>query len=46
MGLEILGRPDWESTQPTSIEKGLLNGSYKVWLMPCEKIQQKMCAKS
>ena len=33
--LEILGRPNWESTQLTSIGKGPLNGPYKVWLMPC-----------
>ena len=32
--LEILGRPNWESTLLTSIGKGPLNGSYKVWLMP------------
>ena len=31
--LEILGRPNWESTQLTSIGKGQLNGPYKVWLM-------------
>ena len=33
--LEILGRPNWESTQLTLIEKGLLDIPYKVWLMPC-----------
>ena len=33
--LEILGRPNWESTQLTSIGKGPLNGPYKGWLMPC-----------
>ena len=27
--LEILERPNWESTQLTSIGKGLLNGPYK-----------------
>ena len=32
--LEILGRPNWESTQLTSIGTGSLNGPYKVWLMP------------
>ena len=32
--LEILGRPNWESTQLTSIGTGPLNGPYKVWLMP------------
>ena len=32
--LEISGRPNWESTQLTSIGKGLLSGPYKVWLMP------------
>ena len=32
--LEILGRPNWGSNQLTSIVKGLLNGPYKVWLMP------------
>ena len=29
-----MGRPNWESTQLTSVGKGLLNSSYKVWLMP------------
>ena len=33
--LEILGRPNWESIQLTSIGKEPLNGPYKVWLMPC-----------
>ena len=33
--LEILGRPNWESTQLTSIGKGPFNGPYKVWLIPC-----------
>ena len=33
--LEFLGRPNWESTQLTSIGKGPLNGPCKVWLMPC-----------
>ena len=33
--LEILGRPNWKSTQLTSIRKGPLNGPFKVWLMPC-----------
>ena len=28
--LEILGRPNWESTQLTSIGKGPLNHPYKV----------------
>ena len=32
--LEILGRPNLESTQLTSIGKGPLNVSCKVWLMP------------
>ena len=32
--LEILGRPNWESTQLPSIGKGPLNSPYKVWLMP------------
>ena len=32
--LEILARPNWESTQLTSIGKGPINGPYKVWLMP------------
>ena len=32
--LEILGRPNWESTQLTSIGTGPLNGPYKVCLMP------------
>ena len=32
--LEILGRPNWESTLLTSFGKGSLNGPYKVWLMP------------
>ena len=31
---EILGKPNWESTQLTSIGKGPLNGPYKVWLIP------------
>ena len=35
--LEILGRPNWESTQLTSIGKQLLSSSSKVWLMPCSK---------
>ena len=34
-GLEILGRPNWESTQLTSFGKGPLNGPCKVWLIPC-----------
>ena len=33
--LEILGRPNLESTQLTSIGKGPLNGANKVRLMPC-----------
>ena len=32
--LEILGRPNWQSTQLTSIGKGLLNSPYNVWLIP------------
>ena len=32
--LEILGRPNWEKTQLTSIGKRLLNDPYRVWLMP------------
>ena len=32
--LEILGRPNCEGTQLTSIGKGPLNDPYKVWLMP------------
>ena len=31
--LEILGRPNWESTQLTSIGKGPFHGPSKVWLM-------------
>ena len=33
--IPIKKKPNWESTQLTSIGKGLLNGAYKVWLMPC-----------
>ena len=29
-----MGRPNWESTQPTLTGKWPLNGPYKVWLMP------------
>ena len=36
MGFRNLGRPNWESTQLTSIGKGLLNSPYKVWLIPCQ----------
>ena len=32
--LEILVRPNWESTQLSSVGKGPLNSPYKVWLMP------------
>ena len=33
--LEIFGSPNWESTELTSIGKGLLNVPYNVWLMLC-----------
>ena len=36
--LEVLGRPNLESTQLTSIGKESLNDLYKVWLMPCSFI--------
>ena len=42
MGFKNFGRPNWESTQLTSIGKGLLNGPYKVWLMPCLYIYLKL----
>ena len=36
--LEMLRRPNWESTQLTSIGKRPLNGPYKVWLIPWQTI--------
>ena len=41
MGLEILGRLNWESTRITSIGKGPLNGPYKAWLIPVKSKQKR-----